>query len=35
VTATQAIFAGADRFGMILWVEPRDVKRAAKALGAV
>jgi hypothetical protein len=34
VTATQAIIAGADRFGMILWVKPRDVKRAAKVLGA-
>ena len=33
VIATQAIMAGADRFGMILWVKPRDVKRAAKALG--
>lgn len=34
VTATQAIVAGADRFGMILWVKTRDVKKAAKALGA-
>jgi hypothetical protein len=34
LTATQAIMAGADRFGMILWVDPRDVKKAAKALGA-
>jgi len=34
VTATQAIIAGADRFGMILWVKPRDVRRAAKVLGA-
>jgi hypothetical protein len=34
VTATQAIIAGADRFGMILWVKPGDVRRAAKALGA-
>jgi len=33
-TATQAIMAGADRFGMILWVNPKDVKKAAKALGA-
>jgi hypothetical protein len=33
-TATQAIVAGGDRFGMILWVKPRDVKKAAKALGA-
>jgi hypothetical protein len=34
VTATQAIIAGADRFGMILWVKPRAVRRAAKVLGA-
>ena len=34
VTATQAIIAGADRFGMILWVKSRDVRRAAKVLGA-
>jgi hypothetical protein len=34
LTATQAIMAGADRFGMILWVDPRNVKKAAKALGA-
>jgi hypothetical protein len=33
VTATQAIIAGADRFGMILWVKSRDVRRASKALG--
>lgn len=30
VTATSAI---AGRFGAMLWVKPRDVKRAAKALG--
>jgi hypothetical protein len=34
VTATQAIIAGADRFGMILWVKPQAVRRAAKVLGA-
>ena len=34
VTRTQATIAGADRFGMILWVKPGDVRRAAKALGA-
>jgi hypothetical protein len=34
VTATQAIVAGADRFGMILWVKSRDVKKAAQTLGA-
>lgn len=33
VTATDAVCAGADRFGMLLWVKPRDVKRAAQALG--
>jgi hypothetical protein len=33
VTATSAITAGAGRFGAILWVKPRDVKRAAKAFG--
>ena len=33
VTATDAISAGADRYGVILWVKPRDVKRAAKTLG--
>ena len=33
VTATDAVCAGADRYGAILWVKPRDVKRAAKALG--
>jgi hypothetical protein len=33
VTASSAIAAGAGRFGAILWVKPRDVKRAAKVLG--
>ncbi len=33
VTAVSAIAAGAGRFGTILWVKPRDVRRAAKALG--
>ena len=32
-TATDAVCAGAGRYGVILWVKPRDVKRAAKALG--
>jgi hypothetical protein len=32
VTATSAITAGAGRFGAILWVKPRDVKRAATVL---
>jgi hypothetical protein len=34
VISSQAICAGVGRFGAILWVAPRDVKRAAKALGA-
>ena len=33
ITATDAVCAGADRYGVILWVKPRDVKRAAKAFG--
>ena len=33
VTAVSAIAAGVGRFGTILWVKPRDVRRAAKALG--
>jgi len=33
VTAVDAVSAGAGRFGAIVWVKPRDVKRAAKALG--
>lgn len=32
--AGSAVSAGAGRFGAILWVKPRDVARAAKALGA-
>jgi hypothetical protein len=34
VTATQAVTAGAGRYGAILWVKPRDVKKAAQLLGA-
>jgi hypothetical protein len=34
ITATQAITAGSGRFGALLWVQVRDVKRAAQALGA-
>ena len=34
VTAVDAVCAGADRYGAILWVKPPDLKRAAKALGA-
>lgn len=33
VTAADAVCAGGGRYGMILWVKPRDVRRAAKALG--
>lgn len=33
VISSQAICAGAGRFGGLLWVAPRDVRRAAKALG--
>jgi hypothetical protein len=34
VTAVDAVTAGRGRFGMILWVKPRDTARAARALGA-
>jgi hypothetical protein len=34
VTAMSAVRAGAGRFGAILWVAQRDLRRAAKALGA-
>lgn len=34
VTATDAVVAGVGRFGAILWVKPRDVKKAAQVLGA-
>ncbi|MBM3470090.1 MAG: hypothetical protein FJX73_04770 [Armatimonadetes bacterium] len=34
VTASDAVSAGAGRFGAIFWVKARDVKRAAKALSA-
>jgi predicted TIM-barrel fold metal-dependent hydrolase len=33
VTALQAIAAGPGRYAGILWVKPRDVKKAAKAFG--
>jgi hypothetical protein len=33
VTAVDAVCAGEDRYGAIFWVKPRDLKRAAKALG--
>ena len=34
IVASDAVVAGAGRFGAILWVEPRDVARTAKVLGA-
>ena len=34
VTAVSATVAGAGRFGAIFWVNPRDVKKAARVLGA-
>jgi len=34
VTAVDAVAAGKGRYGMILWVKPRDHARAARALGA-
>jgi hypothetical protein len=34
VTATDGLCAGAGRYAVLLWVKPRDVKRAAQALGA-
>jgi hypothetical protein len=35
VTAIDAVAAGGGRFGAILWVKPKDVNKAAKALGAL
>jgi hypothetical protein len=34
VTAIDAVGSGAGRYGVLLWVAPRDVRRAAKLLGA-
>jgi hypothetical protein len=34
VTALDAVCAGAGRYGALLWVAPRDVARASRALGA-
>jgi hypothetical protein len=33
VTAVTGVRAGRGRFGALLWVKPRDLRRAAKALG--
>ncbi|HXF92453.1 MAG TPA: hypothetical protein VNK46_06825 [Nitrospiraceae bacterium] len=35
VTALDAVVAGSGRYGAIFWVKPRDVKKAAKLLGAM
>lgn len=35
VTAVTAVMAGQGRFGAILWVKTRDMKKAAKVLGVV
>lgn len=34
VTAADGVAAGKGRYGMILWVKPKDVARAARVLGA-
>ncbi|MDH3688349.1 MAG: hypothetical protein OEU36_02540 [Gammaproteobacteria bacterium] len=34
VTAADAVAAGKGRYGMILWVKPKDYNRAARALNA-
>ena len=34
ITAVDAISAGADRYGAIFWVQPKDVTKAARVLGA-
>lgn len=34
IVASDAVVAGAGRFGAILWVKPKDVARTAKLLGA-
>ncbi len=35
VTAMDGVAAGGGRYGAILWVKPRDVKKAAAVLGAM
>lgn len=35
VTATDAVCAGMGRYGAILWVKPRDVKKAVAVLGVI
>jgi len=34
IVAADAVCAGKGRYGMIMWVKPRDYARAARALGA-
>lgn len=34
VVAADAVAAGKDRYGMILWVKPKDYVKASRALGA-
>ena len=34
VTAIDAVCAGKGRFGALLWVKPKDVRKAARVLGA-
>lgn len=34
VTAADAVASGNGRYGMVLWVKPKDYNRAAKVLGA-
>lgn len=34
ITAADGVCAGKGRYGMILWVKPKDYARAARALGA-
>ena len=34
VTALDAIVAGGGRYGVILWVEPQDVRKTARLIGA-
>lgn len=35
VTAIAAVCGGAGRYGVVLWVKPKDVRKAGKALGAM
>jgi len=34
-TATEAVCSGMGRFGALLWVKPKDLKKAARALGVM